>query len=90
MYLHIGQDVMIKKKDIIGIFDMDKTTISTRTRAFLREKERQGRVRMVTQEIPKSFVVCQHDDGETVYISLVSVGTLLRRMQQAGPADTIK
>ena len=34
MYLHIGQDIMIKKKDIVGIFDMDKTTISPRTRFF--------------------------------------------------------
>lgn len=89
MYLHIGQDIMIKKKDIVGIFDMDKTTISPRTRFFLEKKERQGKVRMVTEEIPKSFIVCFDGEEEIVYISFVSVQTLLRRMKEDTLGGTV-
>ena len=35
MYLHLGQEVVVRHADIIGVFDMDNTTTSQRTRAFL-------------------------------------------------------
>ena len=35
MYLHLGQDTVVKKKDIIGIFDMDTTTVSKISRDYL-------------------------------------------------------
>jgi len=31
MFLHLGQDTVINDREIIGIFDMDKTTISKAT-----------------------------------------------------------
>ena len=34
-YLHIGQNAMIPAKRIIGIFDLDITSQSKRTREFL-------------------------------------------------------
>ena len=34
-YLHIGQNAMIPEKRIIGIFDLDITSQSKRTREFL-------------------------------------------------------
>ena len=42
-YLHIGQNAMLPEKRIIGIFDLDITSQSKRTREFL-EKAEQGRV----------------------------------------------
>ena len=44
MYLHLGQNVMIRKQDVIGIFDLDNTTWSFRTRRFLERAEQEGRV----------------------------------------------
>ena len=35
MYLHLGRDYVVNSRDVIGIFDMDTTTISPRGRAFL-------------------------------------------------------
>ena len=37
MYLHIGENVSISEKDIIGIFDIDKTT------TFIVVSDRNGR-----------------------------------------------
>ena len=42
MYLHIGQDYILNEEDILGIFDMDNTSSSYRTRAFLSRAEKEG------------------------------------------------
>ena len=78
MYLHLGNDVVINSKSIVGIFDMDTSTIGKDTRRFLELAEKEGRVINVSMELPKSFVVCQ-EDRQIVYISQISSATLLRR-----------
>lgn len=76
MYLHLGQNTVIKTSSIVGIFDIDNTTTSERTRKFLKESEKLGRVVYTSMEIPKSFIVT---DSKTVYISQISCSTLLKR-----------
>ena len=44
MYFHLGQDYILNDRDVIGIFDMDTTTVSARTRKFLRLAESEGAV----------------------------------------------
>ena len=79
MYLHLGQDVLIKKSDIIGIFDMDKATVSKRTRMFLEQKQKENKVINAATDIPKSFIVCNWGMDVVVYISQISAQTLLKR-----------
>ena len=55
MYLHIGNQKNIREKDIIGIFDADRTTTSWVTRKYLSEAQRRDLVRAANQEIPKSL-----------------------------------
>jgi hypothetical protein len=82
MYLHLGQSVVVHQKEIIGIFDLDNTTSSFRTRRFLERAEREGRAVTVTDDLPKSFVVCQKKNGETViYLSQLSPATLRGRAE---------
>ena len=35
MYLNIGNDMAVRERSIIGIFDLDNTSTSKRTRQFL-------------------------------------------------------
>lgn len=79
MYLHLGQDVIVNERTIVGVFDMDNSTVSRYTRAFLARAQREGRVVNVSLELPKSFIVCEENGRETVYISQISTATLLRR-----------
>ena len=86
-YLHIGQNVMLEDKWIIGIFDLDKTTESKITRNFLNTAEEEGVVLTAVEDIPKSFVVCDHPyHRQIVYISQLNSSTLARRSaeQQGG------
>lgn len=81
MYLHLGQSVVVHQKDIIGIFDLDNTSSSFRTRKFLEQAEREGRMVAVTDDLPKSFVVCKKDDTEIIYLSQLSSATLRGRAE---------
>ncbi len=80
MYLHLGQDTVVRLDEVVGIFDMDNATISRHTRRFLADAEKGGRVVNVSAELPKSFVVCRdRDEEERVYISQISSATLRKR-----------
>lgn len=80
MYLHLGQEVVVRNKDVVGIFDLENTTVSAHTRRFLAEAEKNGQVVSVSSELPRSFVIVRDGGGnETVYISQLSTATLLRR-----------
>ncbi len=78
MYLHLGQESIVRTKDILGIFDLDTATISKHTRDYLTAAEKTGRVVNVTSELPKSFIVMT-GENPTVYISQISAGTLKKR-----------
>lgn len=83
MYLHLGNEEIIKTENIIGIFDMDNTTVSKRTRNYLFVAEKKGEVVTISSDLPKSFVVCAEKGkkNQTVYISQISASTLLRRAE---------
>jgi len=82
MFLHLGNDCVVKIRDIIGIFDIENTSISKDTKAFLSAVSKNGEVVYVTNEMPKSFVVCQKDNERKTYISQISVQTLKRRINK--------
>ena len=80
MYLHLGQNVMVRDRDIIGVFDLDNTTWSFRTRRFLERAEREGRVTAVGDDLPRSFVLVREGDGPAeVYITQLTSVTLQKR-----------
>ena len=80
MFLSIGNDFAVRDRSIIGIFDLDNTSTSKRTREFLEKAEREGVVVPVTEDIPKSFLVCDHPyHRQIVYISQLNPQTLQKR-----------
>ena len=81
MYLHLGQNIVVPEASVIGIFDMDKTTASHITRAFLNRADKDGRITAVTDELPKAFVVCSVSSGVEIYLSQLSSQTLLKRSE---------
>lgn len=86
MYLHLGQESIVRTKDILGIFDLDTASLSKHTRDFLTAAEKAGRVINVTAELPKSFIVTLGDQPK-VYISQISATTLKKR---SGYIDDIR
>ena len=79
MYIHLGNEMVVNENDIIGIFDLETTTISKHTRKFLEIAEKQKQVINVSYELPKSFIVTSKNKDKKVYISQISTSTLEKR-----------
>lgn len=80
MYVNIGSDMALRDRSIIGIFDMDNTTISTRTRKFLNRAEQEGNV-VPCDDLPKSFVLTVEYGMEHVHLTALSPQTLEKRLK---------
>lgn len=81
MYLHLGNGVLVEERDIIGIFDLEITSQSYRTRQYLNQAEKNGQVQYVDiAQLPRSFIICaQRGTRQRVYISPLGARTLQRR-----------
>ncbi len=79
MYLHIGQDTVVRTDTIVGVFDLETSTISKKTRDFLSKAEKEGNVITVSYELPRSFIICNENGSNKIYISSISSHTLIKR-----------
>ncbi|MBR3620401.1 MAG: DUF370 domain-containing protein [Clostridia bacterium] len=82
MYLHIGIDKVINTDDILGIFDLDNTTVQKSSKEFLANAEKAGEVENVCTDLPKSFVVCLENGRRKVYITQIASSTIIKRMRE--------
>ncbi len=81
MYIHIGGDISVLAEDIIGVFDIERTSVNKSVNSYLGALQKQGRIRYASYEMPKSFVVTKN----AVYITGVSALTIKKRFQAASP-----
>lgn len=79
MFLHLGENVVVPIKDVIGIFDLQNTMYSSDTIQFLRMAEEDGFVEKITNEQPKSFVIAEVNKKSKIYLSPISSSTLTKR-----------
>ena len=80
MYLSIGNDMAVRDMSIIGIFDLDNTSTSRRTREFLAKAEKNGEV-VPCDDLPKSFVLTAEYGLDRIYLTALSSATLEKRMK---------
>ena len=80
MYLSIGNDMAVRDRSIIGIFDLDNTSTSKRTREFLESAEKDGQV-VPCDDLPKAFVLTAEYGLNRVYLTSLSSSTLERRLK---------
>ena len=83
MYLHIGRSMTVRDSAIVGIFDLENTTISKHTRAFLKQAEDNGEVVAVAEDLPRAFVLTEEFGMERVYLTQLSAAAIERRSHEA-------
>lgn len=81
-YLHLGKDTSIEINNIVGIFDLDTSTVSKHTRDFLALCEKENRVVNVSYELPKSYILYDFSGEYSVYLSPLNTATLIKRMSE--------
>ena len=80
MYLSIGNDLAVRESSIIGIFDLDNTSTSKRTREFLDKAEKEGQV-IPCDDLPKSFALTAEYGFNRVHLTSLSSSTLEKRLK---------
>ena len=80
MYLNIGNDMAVREKSVIGIFDLDNTSTSKRTRSFLDAAEKEGQV-VPCDDLPKAFVLTAEYGMNRLYLTSLNTSTLEKRMK---------
>ncbi len=70
----------VKESSIIGIFDMDNTSTSKRTRVFLEKAEKNGQV-VPCDDLPKSFLITAEYGFSRVYLTALGTQTLEKRLK---------
>ena len=80
MYLNIGNDMAVRDTSIIGIFDLDNTTVTPRGREFLDRAEEKGEV-VPCDDLPKSFLLTAEYGMTRVYLTPFNTTTLEKRIK---------
>lgn len=57
LYTHIGADRLVRKRDIIGFFDLDGAVTPEITAEFLKLAELDGITSSAGDDLPRSFVL---------------------------------
>lgn len=80
MYVDIGMDLAVRTSQVLGVFDLDNTSWSKRTREFLEKAQTDGSLIDATDELPKSFVLTQEYGQTRVYLTKYNASVLARRL----------
>ena len=80
MYLSIGNDMAVRDSSVIGIFDLDNTTYSKKTVAFLNNAEKEGLV-VPCDDLPKSFILTAEYGLTQVHLTSLNSYTLEKRIK---------
>lgn len=83
MYLHIGNRQSVKKKDIIGIFDLDTSTVTKTGKEFINRLEKARAVEYADDDLPRSFVLISEGKKCRVKLSRISTKGLVARADES-------
>ena len=82
MYIHLGRDYVLNDRDVIGIFNLETTTVSPRGREFLNYAQKNGAVVSLSDELPQCYVLADGAVVDTVYLSELSPAAMRRRAEK--------
>ena len=80
MYLPIGNDMSVRSSSVIGIFDLDNTTVTRRGQEFLSRAEKEGQV-VPWDDLPKSYILAVEYGLTKVYQTSLTTQTLEKRLK---------
>ena len=79
MYLHICKNIIIKKDDIIGLFDIESLKKTKEYKEMYENLEKEKKLTDVSKGMQKTLIIVKRQEIKG-YISNITVGTLQNRM----------
>jgi len=68
MFIQITKDKSIRQRDVIGVFDLDTSTVSGVTKSFLSRAEKNNKTEVIST-LPKSFILTGNNKEQKIYFS---------------------
>ena len=72
MYLHVGKGKSVKEDDVIGIFDLDTSTVSSVTKKFINKMQKNGNLEYTDSDLPRSFILTEKKGNIKIVLSRIS------------------
>ena len=79
MYLHIGKDIIIKNKDIIGIFNIDFVKNTKEYKKMLEHLQECGNLKDISDDQAKTFILTEDNTNIKGYITNIGTTTIGKR-----------
>ncbi|NGP45192.1 DUF370 domain-containing protein [Bacillaceae bacterium SIJ1] len=86
MFIHLGEDTVVRTQDVIAILDNSLLESSEMTQEFIAENQKCGLVHEISEGSPKSIVVTK----DAVFYSPLSSATLKKRSQMIHDLDNVQ
>lgn len=80
--INIGGTSIVLKDEVLGVFDLDTASTKKDTKRYLSAGEKNGRVILVGNDIPKSFVVVAKERKELIYMTQLSASSIEGRWRR--------
>ena len=79
MFLHIGKDKVIEKKDLICILDIESLKINDKINNIIKKLEKEKKIEDISDNNKKTLILLKENNYLKGYISNISSTTLGKR-----------
>ncbi len=80
MYLHIGKDLSLNSKDIIGIFNIDYIKNTKEYKSMYKSLQEDGKILDISDDTNKSFILIEKNKDKKGFITKIGVNTITKRL----------
>lgn len=87
MYLHIGNGINIRRRGIIGIFDLDTATVSGITKKYINKNQKEGNIEYSDADLPRTFILTEEEGKYKIKLSRISSSGLRARCENPDYMD---
>ena len=79
MYLHIGKDIILKKEEIIGIFNIESIAETKEYKIIIDKLKEERKIQDISKEDQKTLILYKKNDNLYGIISNISSNSIGKR-----------
>lgn len=79
MYLHIGKDIILKKEEIIGIFNIESISETKEYKIIIDKLKEERKIQDISKEDQKTLILYKKNDNLYGIISNISSNSIGKR-----------
>ena len=82
MYVHIGNDNIIKKDEIVAILNLELLLEEKKLEDIIKKINLEGKIINISDSVKKSLIIVKNNNEQIGYVTNISSITLAKRIQK--------